>query len=162
MLTVHLARCSRPSLLVRGLTRALGAFLASVAPWPTCVGVLCGGRTTVTADRGQHCGITPFGGAAVLLRRLRGRPEDLPRDRVFQDRDAGDDAPPCEAVQMEALLQGGHLREGPHAVAAARPARPNRAQGLSLIVANPHNKSRYHDRSVGRATALQTCSGLER
>ena len=31
-LTVRLARSSRPGLLVRSLTRALGAFLASVAP----------------------------------------------------------------------------------------------------------------------------------
>ena len=63
MLTVHLARCSRPSLLVRSLTRALGAFLASVAPWPACAGVLCGGRNTITADREQNGGSTPFGAA---------------------------------------------------------------------------------------------------
>ena len=63
MLTVHLARCSRPSLLVRSLTRALGAFLASVAPWPACAGVSCGGRITVTADMEQNGGSTPFGAA---------------------------------------------------------------------------------------------------
>ena len=63
MSTVHLARCSQPLLLVQSSTRVLGAFLASVAPWPACAGVLCGVRTTVTADRGQHCGITPFGTA---------------------------------------------------------------------------------------------------
>ena len=52
MSTMLLARCSQPLPLVRRTTRALGAFLASVAPWPACVGVLCGGRTTVMADRG--------------------------------------------------------------------------------------------------------------
>ena len=41
----------------------LGAFLASVAPWHACAGMLCGGRTTVTADRKQNCGLTPFGAA---------------------------------------------------------------------------------------------------
>ena len=41
----------------------LGAFLASVAPWPACAGVSCGGRTTVTADREQNGGSTPFGAA---------------------------------------------------------------------------------------------------
>ena len=63
MPTMHLARCSQPLPLVRSTTRALGAFLASVAPWPACAGVSCGGRTTVTADKGTHCGITPFGTA---------------------------------------------------------------------------------------------------
>ena len=63
MSTVHLARCSQLLLPVRSTTRALGSFLASVAPWPACVGVFCGGRTTVAADRGQPCGITPFGAA---------------------------------------------------------------------------------------------------
>ena len=62
-LTVRLARSSRPGLLVRSLTRALGAFQASVAPWPACAGVLCGGRITVAADREQNGGITPFGAA---------------------------------------------------------------------------------------------------
>ena len=41
----------------------LGAFLESVAPWPACAGVLCGGRITVAADREQNGGITPFGAA---------------------------------------------------------------------------------------------------
>ena len=50
-------------MLVRSLTRALGAFLASVVPWPACAGVSCGGRTTVAADREQNGGITPFGAA---------------------------------------------------------------------------------------------------
>ena len=63
MLTVHLARCSWPSLLVRSLTRALGTFLASVAPWPACAGVSCGGQTTEAADREQNGGTTPFGAA---------------------------------------------------------------------------------------------------
>ena len=63
MPTVHLARCSQPLPLVRSFTRALGAFLASVAPWPACAGVLCGGCTTVMDDRGQNCGATPFGAA---------------------------------------------------------------------------------------------------
>ena len=62
-LTVRLARSSRPGLLVRSLTRALGAFLASVAPWPACVGVSCGGRSAVAADRKQNGGTTPFGAA---------------------------------------------------------------------------------------------------
>ena len=62
-LTVRLARSSRPGLLVRSLTRALGAFLASVAPWPACAGVLCGGRITVAADKEQNGGITSFGAA---------------------------------------------------------------------------------------------------
>ena len=66
MLTVHLARCSRPSLLVRSLTRALGAFLASVAPWPACAGVSCGGRLPVTADREENGGATPFGTAQIF------------------------------------------------------------------------------------------------
>ena len=52
MPTVHLARCSQPLPLVRSTTRALGAFLVSVAPWPACAGVLCGGRTPITPDRG--------------------------------------------------------------------------------------------------------------
>ena len=62
-LTVRLARSSRPGLLVRSLTRALGTFLASVAPWPACAGVSCGGRSTVAADRKQNGGSTPFGTA---------------------------------------------------------------------------------------------------
>ena len=62
-LTVRLARSSRPGLLVRSLTRALGAFLASVAPWPACAGVSCGGRSAVAADRKQNGGATPFGAA---------------------------------------------------------------------------------------------------
>ena len=62
-LTVRLARSSRPGLLVRSLTRALGAFLASVAPWPACAGVSCGGRSAVAADRKQNGGTTPFGAA---------------------------------------------------------------------------------------------------
>ena len=62
-LTVRLARSSRPALLVRSLTRALGAFLASVAPWPACAGVSCGGHSTVAADRKQNGGTTPFGAA---------------------------------------------------------------------------------------------------
>ena len=41
----------------------LGAFLASVAPWPACAGMSCGGRTTVAADREQNGGIMPFGAA---------------------------------------------------------------------------------------------------
>ena len=61
--TVPLAHCSLPGLLVRSSTRALGAFLASVAPWPACAGVICGGRTTVTANREQSGGSTPFGAA---------------------------------------------------------------------------------------------------
>ena len=60
-LTVRLERSSRPGLLVRSLTRALGAFLASVAPWPTCAGVSCGGRSAVAADIKQNGGSTPFG-----------------------------------------------------------------------------------------------------
>ena len=62
-LTVRLARSSRPGLLVRSLTRALGAFLASVAPWPACAGVSCGGRSAVAADRMQNGGTMPFGAA---------------------------------------------------------------------------------------------------
>ena len=62
-LTVRLARSSRPGLLVRSLTRALGAFLASVAPWPACAGVSCGGRSAVAADRKQNGGTTSFGAA---------------------------------------------------------------------------------------------------
>ena len=64
--TVHLARCSRPRLLVRSFTRALGATLASVAPWPACAGVSCGGRLPVTADREENGGATPFGTAQIL------------------------------------------------------------------------------------------------
>ena len=64
--TVHLARCSRPRLLVRSFTRALGATLASVAPWPACAGVYCGGRLPVTADREENGGATPFGTAQIL------------------------------------------------------------------------------------------------
>ena len=41
----------------------LGAFLASVAPWPACAGVSCGGRLPVTADREENGGATPFGTA---------------------------------------------------------------------------------------------------
>ena len=63
MPTVRLARCSQPLPFVRSSTRALGAFLASVAPWPACAGVLCGGRNTATADREQNGGSTPFGAA---------------------------------------------------------------------------------------------------
>ena len=62
-LTVRLARSSRPGLLVRSLTRTLGAFLASVAPWPACAGVSCGGRSAVAADKKQNGGSTPFGAA---------------------------------------------------------------------------------------------------
>ena len=62
-LTVRLARSSQPGLLVRSLTRALGAFVASVAPWPACAGVSCGGRCAVAADRKQNGSITPFGAA---------------------------------------------------------------------------------------------------
>ena len=69
-LTVRLARSSRPGLLVRSLTRALGAFLALVAPWPSCAGVSCGGRSAVAADRKQNGGTTPFG-AAQASRWLR-------------------------------------------------------------------------------------------
>ena len=43
--------------------RALGAFLASVVPWPACAGVSCGGRSAVAADRQQNGGSTPFGAA---------------------------------------------------------------------------------------------------
>ena len=64
--TVHLARCLRPRLLVRSFTRALGATLASVAPWPACAGVCCGGRLPVTADREENGGATPFGTAQIL------------------------------------------------------------------------------------------------
>ena len=64
--TVHLARCSRPRLLVRSFTRALGATLASVAPWPACAGVSCGGRLPVTANREENGGATPFGTAQIL------------------------------------------------------------------------------------------------
>ena len=64
--TVHLARCSRPRLLVRSFTRALGATLASVAPWPACAGVSCGGRLPVTADREENGDATPFGTAQIL------------------------------------------------------------------------------------------------
>ena len=60
---MRLARSSRPGLLVRSLTRALGAFLASVAPWPACAGVSCGGRSAVAADKKQNGGTTPFGAA---------------------------------------------------------------------------------------------------
>ena len=60
---MRLARSSRPGLLVRSLTRALGAFLASVAPWPACAGVSGGGRIAVAADREQNGGITLFGAA---------------------------------------------------------------------------------------------------
>ena len=67
MPTVHLARCSQPLPLVRSTTRALGAFLASVAPWPACAGVSCGGRITVTADREQNGGSTPFRAAHLSL-----------------------------------------------------------------------------------------------
>ena len=63
MPTMRLARCSQPLPLVRSSTRALCAFLASVAPWPAYAGVLCGGRTTVAADREQNSGSTPFGAA---------------------------------------------------------------------------------------------------
>ena len=62
-LTVRLARSSRPGLLVWSLTRALGAFLASVAPWPACAGVSCDGCSAITADRKQNGGTTPFGAA---------------------------------------------------------------------------------------------------
>ena len=62
-LTVRLARSSRPGLLVRSLTRVLGAFLASVAPWPACAGVSCDGRSAVAADRKQNGGATPLGAA---------------------------------------------------------------------------------------------------
>ena len=62
-LTVRLARSSRPGLLVRSLTRALGAFLASVAPWPACAGVSCGGHSAVAADRKQNGDTTPFDAA---------------------------------------------------------------------------------------------------
>ena len=63
MSTVPLARCSQPGLLVRSFTRALGAFLASVALWPACAGVLCGGHSTVMADREQNGGSTLFSAA---------------------------------------------------------------------------------------------------
>ena len=61
--TVPLARCLKPIPLVRSFTRALGAFLASVAPWPACASVSCGGRSAVAADRKQNGGTTPFGAA---------------------------------------------------------------------------------------------------
>ena len=60
MLTVPLARCSPPGLLVRSLTRALGTFLASVAPWPACAGVSYDGRSAVAADRKQNGGSMSF------------------------------------------------------------------------------------------------------
>ena len=60
---MHLARCSHTLPLVQSTTRALGAFLASVAPWPACAGVSCGGRSAVAADRKQNGGTTPFGAA---------------------------------------------------------------------------------------------------
>ena len=59
--TVHLARCSRPRLLVRSFTRALGATLASVAPWPAWRRWL-----PVTADREENGGATPFSTAQIL------------------------------------------------------------------------------------------------
>ena len=94
-------------------------------------GVLDGGRDAHGREHLPRAGqIQPVpvrepvgvGCAAVLLRRLWRRPEDLRRHGVRQDRDAGGVALPAEALQVEALLQGEHLREGPHAVAAARPA----------------------------------------
>ena len=65
MPTVRLARCSQPLPVVRSSTHALGAFLASVAPWPACAGVSCGGRSTVAADRKQNGGTTPLGAAQM-------------------------------------------------------------------------------------------------
>ena len=56
-----LARCERPLPLGQHPARALGAFLASVAPWPAYAGVSCGGRSAVAADRKQNGGSTPFG-----------------------------------------------------------------------------------------------------
>ena len=61
MPTVRLDRCLQPGLLVRSSTRVLGAFLASVAPWPAYAGVSCSGRSAVAADRKQNSGSTPFG-----------------------------------------------------------------------------------------------------
>ena len=72
MPTVLLARCSQPLPLVRSTTRALGAFLASVAPWPACAGVLCGGRTTVTVDRGATLRHNAVRRRPILLRAPRG------------------------------------------------------------------------------------------
>jgi len=82
----------------------------------------------------------------MLVRGVRRRPEDLRRHGVRQDRDAGDDALPGQAVPVEALLQGGHLRQGLHADAAARPAHRAREQALlslirtKIIGTNLHNR----------------------
>ena len=56
-----LARCARPLPPGQHPAHALGAFLASEAPWPACAGVSCGGRSAVAADRKQNGGSTPFG-----------------------------------------------------------------------------------------------------
>ena len=58
--TVRLARCARPLLPVWSAARALGWFLASVAPWPACAGVFRGGRTSRGGRQGAPCGTTPF------------------------------------------------------------------------------------------------------
>ncbi|KAG2645738.1 hypothetical protein PVAP13_2KG448900 [Panicum virgatum] len=74
-------------------------------------------------------------GAALLVGGVRRRAAAVRRDRVRQGGDAGDHAPPGEAVPVEALLQGQHLHQGPHAVAAAWPpdrARAHRRPGVSL------------------------------
>lgn len=92
----------------------------------------------------------------MLLRGVRGRPEDMPWDRVFQDRDAGDHALPGEAVQLEALLQGEHFCERPHAVAAAWPAHRNKTKDLSLFAAEIHSNLR---RSINSSVAEHGMKG---
>jgi hypothetical protein len=50
-------------------------------------------------------------GAALLVHGLRLRAKAMCMDRVHADGDAGDHAPPGEAVQVAALLQGQHLHQ---------------------------------------------------
>ena len=64
---------------------------------------------------------------AVLLRPVRWRPQNMPRDGVCQDGNIGDDAPPGETLQMEPLLQGEDFHEGLLPVATGRPADRTRA-----------------------------------
>ena len=54
MFTVHLARSSPPLPTVRSTTRALGAFLASVARWPALAGVFCGVGTSRGGRQGAE------------------------------------------------------------------------------------------------------------
>ena len=51
--------------LIQSTARALGWFLASVAPWPAHAGVFRGGRATRGGRQEAPYGTTPFGTAQV-------------------------------------------------------------------------------------------------